>query len=42
MILEVIIAHVMVHIMMPRVVLEKDLHLLTLKFHIMNSQVMEP
>lgn len=38
----VIIARVMVHIMMPLAVLEKDLHLLTLKFHIMNSLVMEP
>jgi len=41
-ILVVIIAHAMVHIMMPLVVLEKGLHLLTLKFHIMNSLVMEP
>jgi len=41
-ILVVIIAHAMVHIMMPLAVLEKDLRLLTLKFHITNSLVMEP
>jgi hypothetical protein len=41
-ILVVITAHVMVHIMTPLAVLEKDLHLLTLKFHIMSSLVMEP
>jgi len=40
-ILVVITVHVMVHIMMLLAVSEKDLHLLTLKFQIMSSLVME-
>lgn len=41
-ILVVITARVTVHIMTRLAVFEKDLRLLTLKFHIMSSLVMEP
>lgn len=41
-ILVVITVHVMAHIMMHLAAYEEDLHLLTLKFQIMSSLVMEP
>jgi dipeptide/tripeptide permease len=41
-ILVVITARVMARIMMRLAAYEKDLHLLTLKFQIMSSLVMEP